>query len=72
MNTVLWWYLLPLFIGVLCFYYALSQSFIIKVSYTIVLTVVYGYIWHLNKKAVREDVKPLENGITQALKELSD
>lgn len=72
LNTMLWWYLLPLFIGVLCFYYAISQSFISKVIYTIVVTVLYGYIWYLNKKAVREQLKPLEDGITQALNELSE
>lgn len=72
LNTMLWWYLLPLFIGVLCFYYAISQSFISKVIYTIVVTVLYGYIWYLNKKAVREQLKPLEDGIIQALNELSE
>ena len=71
LNTVLWWYLLPLFIGVLCVYYGLSKSLISRVVYTVIVMVMYGYIWYLNKEAVRKKLKPLEADITQTLKELS-
>lgn len=72
LNTVFWWYLLPIFIGVLFVYYGLSKSFVSKISYTVVVTIMYGYIWYLNKKAVRKKLKPLEADIQQALKELAE
>jgi len=72
LNTVFWWYLLPIFIGVLCVYYGLSKSFVSRAFYTVIVTGGYGYIWYLNKEAVRKKLKPLEADIVQALKELSD
>ena len=48
LNSVLWWYLLPFFAGVLCFYYAISHSLISKVLYTSAVITGYGYIWYLN------------------------
>lgn len=72
LNTMIWWYLLPIFIGVLCVYYGLSKSFISRTFYTVIVTTMYGYIWYLNKEAVRKKLKPLEADILQALKELSE
>lgn len=72
LNTVFWWYLLPFFVAVLCFCYAIAHSFTSKVFYTVVETAIYGYIWHLNKEALRKEFKPLENSLVQALKELSE
>lgn len=72
LNTVFWWYLLPIFIGVLCMYYGLSKSFTSRAVYTVIVTIIYGYIWYLNKEAVRKKLKPLEAEIQQALKELSE
>jgi Flp pilus assembly protein TadB len=71
LNTVLWWYFLPFFIGVICFFYSYSITLISKAVYTIIVAALYGYIYYLNKRALKKHLKPLENNIQKALDELS-
>lgn len=70
LSTVLWWYLLPFFIGVICFYYSYPTTLISKVVYTIIVATLYGYIYYLNKRAVKKHLKPLEENLKKALDEL--
>jgi hypothetical protein len=71
LNTVLWWYFLPFFIGVICFFYSYSLTVISKAVYTIIVAALYGYIYYLNKRALKKHLKPLEDNIKKALDELS-
>jgi hypothetical protein len=71
-STVLWWYLLPFFIGVICFVYAFVSSITANVIYTLIVALVYAYIWYCNKKVVINKLKPLEKNIVEALKDLSN
>lgn len=71
LDTVLWWYLLPFFIGVVCFFYSYSTTILSKIIYTVILTALYGYIYFLNKRAVKKHLIPLENNLIKALDELS-
>jgi hypothetical protein len=70
LSTVLWWYFLPFFIGVVCLFYSYSITFTSKAVYTIVVAALYGYIYYLNKRALKKHLKPLEGNIKKALYEL--
>lgn len=72
LNTVLWWYLLPFFIGVICFYYSFPVSFLGKGIYTLLIIALYYYIYYLNKRVVSKTLKPLEGSIVKALEELAE
>lgn len=70
-DTIVWWYLLPFFIGVICFFYAIVGSITARTLYTLVIAFVYAYIWYLNKKVVTKKLKPLEGNIVEVLNQLS-
>lgn len=71
-NTMLWWYLLPFFIGVICFFYNYPVSLLSKGCYTLVVAVLYGYIYYINRRVVTKKLKPLESSILKTLEELSE
>ena len=71
-STILWWYLLPFFVGVICFVYGYVNSIAANIVYALIVAVVYGYIWYKNKEAVRKYMKPLEENIINAINELSE
>jgi hypothetical protein len=71
-STILWWYLLPFFVGVICLIYGYVNSMAANIVYTLIVALVYGYIWYKNKQAVRKYMKPLEENIMNALNELSE
>lgn len=70
-DSILWWYLLPFFIGVICFYYAYPVTLLNKAIYTALVAALYTYIYFMNKKVVKKKLKPLEDSIIKALNELS-
>jgi hypothetical protein len=71
LSTVLWWYLLPFFIGVVCLFYSYSITFTSKAVYTIIVAALYSYIYYLNRRALKKHLKPLERNIKKALDEYS-
>lgn len=71
LSTVLWWYLLPFFIGIACIFCAYLPSLLSKAIYIAIVAVLYGYIYYLNKRAVKNNLRPLENNLIKALEELS-
>jgi hypothetical protein len=70
-DTVLWWYLLPFFIGIICFFFAYLVTFLSISIYSILVAALYAYIYYLNKKVVKRNLRPLEANILRALTELS-
>jgi len=70
LDSVLWWYLLPFFIGVICLTFSSSDNLPFKVIYSIIIMALYGFIWYLNKRAVKRQLKPLESNMVKALQEL--
>jgi Flp pilus assembly protein TadB len=70
LQTVLWWYLLPFFVGIILFYFGLVTSVLSKAIYSLIVAVAYGYIYYLNKRAVRNHLKPLEEQLTNILNDL--
>jgi hypothetical protein len=71
LNSVLWWYLLPFFIGIICIFYAYLHSVLSFSIYTLIVALLYGYIWYKNKRAVIKYLKPLEENLIRLLEELS-
>jgi hypothetical protein len=70
LKTVLWWYILPIYIGTEIFTFGLSGVS----TFTIVFTVGYGLmcggICWLNQYAVRKRLAPLSEELGQLLREL--
>lgn len=70
LNTVLYWYLLPPAIGLGLFFWADGSN----VGKTIVLfagvLALYGYIWYMNKQAVKNELEPVLKQIDEALEAL--
>ena len=71
LDTVLWWYLLPFFTGVIFFYFSLVSNTLGRVVYAFVVVAAYGYIYYLNKRAVRKYLRPLEKNLTKILDDLA-
>lgn len=71
LNTTLWWYLLPFFLGIASIFYAYLSSPIIFGIYLLIVAVVYGFIWYGNKKTVKKHLNPLKESLIKALEELS-
>jgi hypothetical protein len=71
LSTVLWWYLLPFFVGIVCIFYAYLHSVLSFSIYTLIVALVYAYIWYGNKKSVKNHLQPLEKNLTRIIDELS-
>lgn len=70
-ETILWWYLLPFYCGIECFFFAYINSVKAIAVYSLFTLLLYGYIWYVNKKSVRVHLKPLAKNVTEALNQLS-
>jgi len=71
LTKVLWWNLLPFYIGIICFFFSLPMSFAIKIMFSIIVASLYILIYNLNQHAVKKQLRPLEEDIVRVLKELS-
>ena len=71
LDTLLWWYLLPFFTGIIFFYSSLTNSILSKAIYSVIVVTVYGYIYYLNKKAIKIHLKPMEEHLARILNDLS-
>jgi hypothetical protein len=71
LNTVLWWYLLPFFVGIIFIFYAYLHSLLSFCIYSLIVAVIYAYIWYKNKRVAKDYLKPLEQNLTRILDELS-
>jgi hypothetical protein len=71
LNTVLWWYLLPFFVGIVFIFYAYLHSLLSFSIYTLIVVLIYGFIWYKNKRVAKDYLKPLEKNLTRILSELS-
>ncbi len=60
LKSVAWWYLLPLFVGVMLFYFGTPASFQSKLVYFTAVLVVYVFIYWLNQRAVKKNLLPLK------------
>jgi hypothetical protein len=67
LKTVLWWYLLPLFIGVELFELGHPQSLTDQLVTLAVNVALYGFIYWLNLRAVRKHLAPLKQELEHSL-----
>ncbi|MBC7920047.1 MAG: hypothetical protein H7Z75_03060 [Ferruginibacter sp.] len=71
LNTVLFWYLLPLFTGIVLFVWGTTRSAFGSV-YPFLVAGLYLYVHRLNKRAVRKDLEPLRRKVEKVLSQLSE
>lgn len=67
LKSVIRWYLLPIFIGIVFFIIGFEQEFMFKILYLTAVVILYGYIWKLNQDAVAEKVDPLIRDLEEAI-----
>jgi hypothetical protein len=67
LQSVAWWYLLPLFVGVMMCYWGGPGSLASKLTYFAVVLVVYGFIYWLNQRAVKTNLLPLKQELASLL-----
>ena len=70
LNTVLYWYILPLFVGGILFTAGKPKSLWLLGFFILIQILVSGYIWRLNKRAVKNEFNPLIEQIEATLEEL--
>ena len=72
LRSVLWWYLLPAFVGVNLVFIGLSSSLLAPAMYFVAVLVLYTGIWWLNQRAVINDLLPVREKIGALLHELNE
>lgn len=70
LESVLWWYLAPLGVGVILFLAGAFQQWIPRVLCAVVVVVSYGYLWRLNRNASRIQLAPRARELEQWLTSL--
>lgn len=71
LESVLWWYLAPLGIGVALM--MISDGWgLWTAGELLLLVIVYGYIWHLNQRAVRRCHRPRRQELARLLRRLEE
>jgi len=60
LKSVAWWYLLPLFVGVMLHHLGGPGSSPIKLGYSVFVLVLYAFIYWLNQHAVKKTLLPLK------------
>lgn len=70
-DSVLYWYLLPMLPGVFLFWMGFESYLALAIS-AIVLVLVFVWIYRLNKRAAVENYNPLLAELGQAIKQLEE
>ena len=71
LESVLWWYLAPLGIGVALMLVSDGWG-LWTAGELLLLVIVYGYIWHLNQRAVRRCHRPRRQELARLLHRLEE
>lgn len=72
LRTVLWWYILPIYIGSVMVVMGRESGLGFKVSFAIIYAVVCAGIWWLNQYAVKKSLLPLKKELDQTLQEIPE
>ena len=67
LKSVAWWYLLPLFIGVILHNFGAGGGFLSKLIYFTFVLALYVFIYWLNRRAVKKNLLPLKQGLESLL-----
>jgi hypothetical protein len=60
LGSILWWYLLPLGIGILVCTWGSPGGLAPKIAYTVFVTALYAFIYRLNQQARSKQLLPVE------------
>lgn len=73
LSTVLWWYILPLYIGAVMVVFGIggSRGMVFKVTFAVFYAVICGGIWWLNQYAVKKHLLPLQEELDRTLDSVS-
>jgi hypothetical protein len=72
LGTVAWWYFAPLGTGVLLYVLGGDSSTSFKLVYLVGVAVLYGWLLHMNRRAVETDVRPLATELRRWIEDLDD
>jgi hypothetical protein len=72
LGSVALWYLAPLGVGVILYTAGLPVPPPIKISYAAAVVALYGWIFHLNRRAVQHDLGPVERELERWLANSAD
>jgi hypothetical protein len=73
LSTVLWWYILPLYIGAVMVAFGVGPGGMVhKVGFAIFYAIGCGGIWWLNQYAVKKHLLPLKAELDQTLQEIPE
>lgn len=72
LRSVLWWYLLPLGVGVVLFFGGGVRSLAPAIAYGIVVVAFYGWLYRLNQRAVADELEPRLRDLEAALASLEE
>ena len=72
LGSVAWWYLAPLGAGVILFMAGAPVAPLFKVGYAAVVLAFFGWLLHLNLRAVRRDLRPVARELESWLADLDE
>lgn len=72
LQNVAWWYLSPMFVGLLFFTIGFNTRLLWKGIYLAIVILLLGFIWKLNQNAVRKKFDPMINEIEEAINVLDN
>ena len=67
LKSVAWWYLLPLFVGVMMCHWGGRGNVLSKLIYSTVVLAVFAFIYSLNQRAVRNNLVPMKRKLAALL-----
>lgn len=72
LRTVLWWYIMPLYIGAVMVVAGRANELGFKVTFSLGYAVVCAGIWWLNQYVVKKTLLPLKADLEQTLQEFTE
>lgn len=67
LKSVAWWYLLPLFVGVMLHFWGSPTNIGSKLGYTVFVFALFAFIYWLNQRAVKTTLLPLKRELASLL-----
>ncbi|MGK7312511.1 MAG: hypothetical protein ACN0LA_09750 [Candidatus Longimicrobiales bacterium M2_2A_002] len=72
LESVLWWYLAPLALGISLFILGLGTGTLLTVASLVGLIIVYAVIWRINQRTVRRELRPRRERLSRLLGQLQN
>lgn len=72
LESVLWWYLMPLGVGLVLFAFGLDVAAWHSALLVLAMAATYAFIWRLNQRAVRRDLVPRRDTLDRMLEQIDE